>query len=292
MGKIYPLLMLRLAILCLGFCTLSCKSEAPVAPVIDMKDFVLPEPKEYTFATTPFWADEFEKDGLPDPAKWGYDVGNSGWGNNELQNYTNANIKNAHIENGVLTIEAIKEKLGTSNYTSARIVTKGKNDFLYGRVEAKAKIPAGRGNWAAIWMLASQTDYGTQFWPDNGEIDILEHVGYDPGVLHASVHTKAFNHMINTQKTATALVDKWDTEFHLYRIDWTPDYIRAFVDNKQFFEFKNTRSGWEQWPFNRKQHILMNLAIGGNWGGIKGVDDTIFPNKFQIDYVRVYAMNP
>lgn len=292
LGKIYPLLMLRLAILCLGFCTLSCKSEAPVAPVIDMKDFVPPEPKEYTFATTPFWADEFEKDGLPDPAKWGYDVGNSGWGNNELQNYTNANIKNAHIENGVLTIEAIKERLGTSNYTSARIVTKGKNDFLYGRVEAKAKIPAGRGNWAAIWMLASQTDYGTQFWPDNGEIDILEHVGFDPGVLHASVHTKAFNHMINTQKTATALVDKWDTEFHLYRIDWTPDYIRAFVDNKQFFEFKNTRSGWEQWPFNRKQHILMNLAIGGNWGGIKGVDDTIFPNKFQIDYVRVYAMNP
>jgi beta-glucanase (GH16 family) len=117
-------------------------------------------------------------------------------------------------------------------------------------------------------------------------------VGYDPGVLHASVHTKAFNHMINTQKTATAIVDKWDTEFHLYRIDWTPDYVRAFIDNKQFFEHKNTRSGWEQWPFDRKQHILMNLAIGGNWGGIKGVDDTIFPNKFQIDYVRVYALNP
>ena len=285
--------MLRLSILLLSLCTLSCKSEEPtVEPATVIQTLPIVPPKEYSFAATPFWADEFEKNGLPDPAKWGYDEGGSGWGNNELQNYTNANIKNAHIENGVLTIEAIKEKLGTSNYTSARIVTKGKNDFLYGRVEAKAKIPAGRGNWAAIWMLASQTDYGTQFWPDNGEIDILEHVGYDPGVLHASVHTKAFNHMINTQKTATALVDKWDTEFHLYRIDWTPDYIRAFVDNKQFFEFKNTRSGWEQWPFNRKQHILMNLAIGGNWGGIKGVDDTIFPNKFQIDYVRVYAMNP
>ncbi|MCE4217536.1 family 16 glycosylhydrolase [Pseudarcicella sp. GAP-15] len=257
-----------------------------------MTDFVVPPPKEYTFAATPFWADEFEKDGLPDPAKWGYDVGNSGWGNNELQNYTNANIKNAHIENGILTIEAIKEKLGTSNYTSARLVTKGKNDFLYGRIEAKAKIPAGRGNWPAIWMLASQSDYGTQYWPDNGEIDILEHVGYDPGVMHASVHTKAYNHVIGTQKTATTTLANWDTEFHTFRVDWTPDYVRAFIDDKQYFEFKNPKGGWEQWPFDKKQHILMNLAIGGNWGGQKGVDDTIFPNKFQIDYIRVYALNP
>ena len=165
--------MLRLALIAFSLSTFSCKSEEPVKPAIDMTDFVVPPPKEYTFAATPFWADEFEKDGLPDPAKWGYDVGNSGWGNNELQNYTNANIKNAHIENGILTIEAIKERLGTSNFTSARLVTKGKNDFLYGRIEAKAKIPAGRGNWPAIWMLASQSDYGTQYWPDNGEIDIF-----------------------------------------------------------------------------------------------------------------------
>jgi beta-glucanase (GH16 family) len=141
-------------------------------------------------------------------------------------------------------------------------------------------------------MLASQSDYGSQFWPDNGEIDILEHVGYDPGVMHASIHTKAFNHVIGTQKTATTLLDKWDTEFHVFRIDWTPDYIRAFIDGKQYFEFQNPKGGWEQWPFDKKQHILMNLAIGGNWGGQKGVDDSIFPNKFQIDYVRVYALNP
>jgi beta-glucanase (GH16 family) len=257
-----------------------------------MNDFVVPPRKEYTFAEKPFWADEFDKDGLPDDTKWGYDVGNSGWGNNELQNYTKANIKNAHIENGILTIEAIKETAGSSAYTSARLVTKGKNDFLYGRVEAKAKIPAGRGNWPAIWMLASQSDYGSQFWPDNGEIDILEHVGYNPGVIHASVHTKAFNHVIGTQKTATTTLDKWDSEFHVFRIDWTPDYIRAFIDGKQYFEFPNPKGGWEQWPFDKKQHILMNLAIGGNWGGQKGVDDSIFPNKFQIDYIRVYALNP
>ena len=138
--------MLRLALIIFSLSTISCKSDAPVTPAIDMTNFVAPPPKEYTFAATPFWADEFEKDGLPDPAKWGYDVGNSGWGNNELQNYTNANIKNAHIENGILTIEAIKEQLGTSNYTSARLVTKGKNDFLYGRIETKTKIPTDRRN--------------------------------------------------------------------------------------------------------------------------------------------------
>ena len=169
--------MLRLAILAFGLSSISCKSEEPVKPVININDFVAPPAKEYTFATTPFWADEFDKAGLPDASKWGYDVGNSGWGNNELQNYTNANIKNAHIENGILTIEAIKETAGSSAYTSARIVTKGKNDFLYGRVEARAKIPAGRGNWPAIWMLASQSDYGAQYWPDNGEIDISELIG-------------------------------------------------------------------------------------------------------------------
>lgn len=285
--------MLRLSILLVSLCTLSCKSEEPtVEPATVIQTLPIVPPKEYSFAATPFWADEFEKNGLPDPAKWGYDEGGSGWGNNELQYYTKANIKNAHIEDGVLTIEAIKEKLDNSNYSSARLVTKGKNDFLYGRVEARAKIPAGRGNWAAIWMLASQSDYGKQFWPDNGEIDILEHVGYDPGIIHASVHTKAYNHMINTQKTSRAILDKWDTEFHLFRIDWTPDYIRSYIDGKLYFEFQNPKSSWEQWPFDKKQHILMNLAIGGNWGGQKGVDDTVFPNKFQIDYIRVYALNP
>jgi len=245
-----------------------------------------------SFASTPFWADEFDTDGLPNPAKWTYDVGNGGWGNNELQYYTNANIKNAHIENGILTIEAIKEVSGTSSYSSARLLTKGRNDFLYGRVEVRAKIPAGRGNWPAIWMLASQSDYGSQFWPDNGNINILECVGYDPGVVHASIQTKAFNSLIGTQKTAATTLNDFDTAFHVHRMDWTPDYIRTFIDGVQYFEFTNSKAGWEQWPFDRKQHILMNLAVGGNLGGKQGVDNTIFPNKFQIDYVRVFAFIP
>jgi len=249
-------------------------------------------PKVYTFSATPIWADEFDTPGLPDSKIWSYDVGGSGWGNNELQYYTEADKDNVHIENGLLTIEAKKEYFGGKNYTSARIVSKGKKDFLYGKVEVRAKVPVGRGNWPAIWTLASQSDYGTQYWPDNGEIDILEHVGFDPAVMHFSVHTKAFNHVIGTQKTSTTQVDDFGTAFHVYSIEWTPKTIQAYIDGKQYFYFENSGKGWEEWPFDKKQHILLNLAIGGNWGGQKGVDDSIFPNKFYIDYVRVYGLNP
>ena len=273
--------------------SLACKSSetlAPAPPVI-MQTPAAPL-KVYSFSATPVWSDEFDTPGLPDSKIWSYDVGGSGWGNNELQYYTDADIDNAHIENGILTIEAKKESFGGKNYTSARIVTKGKKDMLYGKVEVRAKVPAGRGNWPAIWMLGSQSDYGTQFWPDNGEIDILEHVGFDPAVMHFSVHTKSFNHVIGTQKTSTTKIDDFDTAFHVYSIEWTPKTIQAFIDGKQYFYFENSGKGWEEWPFDKKQHVLINMAVGGNWGGQKGVDDTIFPNKFQIDYVRVYSLNP
>ena len=273
--------------------SLACKSSealAPAPPVITQTPAA--PPKVYSFSATPVWSDEFDTPGLPDSKIWSYDVGGSGWGNNELQYYTDADIDNAHIENGILTIEAKKESFGGKNYTSARIVTKGKKDMLYGKVEVRAKVPAGRGNWPAIWMLGSQSDYGTQFWPDNGEIDILEHVGFDPAVMHFSVHTKSFNHVIGTQKTSTTKIDDFDTAFHVYSIEWTPKTIQAFIDGKQYFYFENSGKGWEEWPFDKKQHVLINMAVGGNWGGQKGVDDTIFPNKFQIDYVRVYSLNP
>ena len=273
--------------------SLACKSSetlAPSPPVITQTPAATS--KVYTFSATPVWSDEFDTPGLPDSKIWSYDVGGSGWGNNELQYYTDADIDNAHIENGILTIEAKKESFGGKNYTSARIVTKGKKDMLYGKVEVRAKVPAGRGNWPAIWMLGSQSDYGTQFWPDNGEIDILEHVGFDPAVMHFSVHTKSFNHVIGTQKTSTTKIDDFDTAFHVYSIEWTPKTIQAFIDGKQYFYFENSGKGWEEWPFDKKQHVLINMAVGGNWGGQKGVDDTIFPNKFQIDYVRVYSLNP
>lgn len=244
----------------------------------------------YQFSTTPFWADEFDYEGLPDNTKWSYDVGseNNGWGNNELQYYTHADLRNVIVEDDVLKIIAHNEEKDGYDYTSARLVSKGKADFLYGRFEVRAKVPQGKGTWPAVWMLPTEWTYGG--WPSSGEIDILEHVGYDQDVVHISVHTKAYHHSINTQKTATKKIEKASQEFHVYRVDWTPSYIKGFVDDAEIFHFTNEGTGFEVWPFDQKFHWLINLAIGGNWGGQHGVDNSIFPTTFEIDYVRVYNL--
>jgi beta-glucanase (GH16 family) len=237
------------------------------------------------------WADEFDYTGLPDPQKWGYDVGGHGWGNKELQFYTGRRLENARVENGHLVIEARKESWQGSPYTSARLVTKGKGDWTYGRIEVRAKLPSGRGTWPAIWMLPTGWEYGS--WPDSGEIDIMEHVGFDPDVVHASVHTKSYNHKINTHKTAKLGVSNARTGFNVYAIEWTPDEIRAFINKQHYFTFKNERltnssAGFGEWPFDKPFHLLLNLAVGGNWGGAQGVDETIWPQRMEVDYVRVY----
>jgi beta-glucanase (GH16 family) len=237
------------------------------------------------------WADEFDYTGLPDPQKWGYDVGGHGWGNKELQFYTGRRLENARVENGHLVIEARKESWQGSPYTSARLVTKGKGDWTYGRIEVRAKLPSGRGTWPAIWMLPTGWEYGS--WPDSGEIDIMEHVGFDPDVVHASVHTKSYNHKINTHKTAKLGVSNARTGFNVYAIEWTPDEIRAFINKQYYFTFKNERltnssAGFGEWPFDKPFHLLLNLAVGGNWGGAQGVDETIWPQRMEVDYVRVY----
>nr|WP_315394915.1 family 16 glycosylhydrolase [uncultured Sphingobacterium sp.] len=246
----------------------------------------------YRFSTEPVWADEFNYEGLPDTTKWSYDVGSkyNGWGNNEDQYYVASSLKNSVVGKGVLKIKALKESKGGKPYTSARLVSKDKGDFLYGRFEARAKLPRGRGNWPAIWMLPTASKYGN--WPNSGEIDILEHVGYDQDVLHISTHTKAYNHNINTQKTATTKVAGVSDDFHLYRVDWTPEYIKGFIDDQEIFSVQNEHKTLAEWPFDQKFHWLLNLAIGGNWGGKHGVDDKIFPNVFEIDYVRVYELLP
>jgi len=237
------------------------------------------------------WSDEFDEDGLPDANKWGYDVGGHGWGNKELQYYTSARKENARVENGHLIIEARKDAWEGREYTSARLVSKGKGDWTYGRFEVRAKLPTGRGTWPAIWMLPTHRDYGG--WPDGGEIDIMEHVGFDPNVIHASVHTKSYHHSIGTQKTAKIKVETARTEFNTYAVEWTPEDIRAFVNEKHYFTFKNERiknsaAGYKQWPFDKPFHILLNIAVGGTWGGQKGVDKTIWPQRMEVDYVRVY----
>jgi len=244
----------------------------------------------YTFSSSPTWADEFNYTGLPDTTKWSYDVGSmhNGWGNNELQYYTKAAPKNVYVKDGKLKITALKEKKEALEYTSTRLISKTKGDFVYGRFEARAIVPKGRGTWPAIWMLPTDRKYGS--WPNSGEIDILEHVGYDMDVVHISVHTKSYHHSIQTQKTATKKIQAASEQFHLYRIDWTPEYIKGFVDDVEIFHFDNEKKSYQEWPFDQKFHWLINLAVGGFWGGLKGIDDTAFPATFEVDYVRVYDL--
>ena len=242
------------------------------------------------------WSDEFDTDGLPDATKWSYDVGGHGWGNNELQFYTDARLPNARVEDGSLIIEARKEPFEGRDYTSARLVTKGKGQWTYGRFEVRAKLPSGRGTWPAIWMLASENNYGDSYWPDNGEIDIMEHVGYNPDVVHATVHTAAFNHKVGTQKGSQTRVAGARSSFNVYRIEWNERSIAAYLNDDLYFTFLNERlsnenADYQQWPFDKPFHLLLNIAVGGDWGGAEGVDDSIWPQQMEVDYVRVYRKN-
>ena len=241
----------------------------------------------WTFEATPAWQDEFDYTGLPDAAKWSFQQGGHGWGNNEMQHYTDS-IDNAFVGDGVLTIAARKERRQERNYTSARLVSKGKGDFLYGRFEIRARLPSGKGTWPALWMLPTEKAYGD--WPRSGEIDIMEHVGYDPGKIHITMHTEAYNHRINTQRTGTKVIDDAMTQFHRYRTDWTPDAIRGYIDDVLVLDFPNEGTGSKAWPFDKRFHFLINIAVGGDWGGQQGVDDKSFPAEMQIDYVRAYRM--
>lgn len=230
------------------------------------------------------WSDEFDKKGLPDAAKWNYDTGGSGFGNEEAQFYTKDRLENARVENGKLIIEARRENRDDKKYTSARLLSKGKFSFQYGTLEVRAKLPKGRGTWPAIWIMSEDM----KKWPDDGELDIMEHVGYHQGYIHASVHTKKYNHVLHTQKTDTLFVKDASDKFHVYKTDWSPEKIEVYIDNQKFFTYENKEKSDEAWPFDKPYFIILNLAIGGFWGGKEGIDDTIFPQKFEIDYVRVY----
>jgi len=239
------------------------------------------------FEDTPAWQDEFDRDGAPDPAKWGYDTGGHGWGNNELQTYTRSG-DNAFVRDGVLHVVAKRQQRKGRQFTSARLVSKGKGDFRYGRFEARAKLPPGRGTWPAIWMLPTGNAYGG--WPKSGEIDIMEHVGFDPDVVHVTMHTDAYNHVKGTQKTATRRVPGATQSFHVYRVDWTPEVIRGYIDGEPMYEYPNEGTGPAAWPFDQPFHFLLNVAVGGNWGGQQGVDEMAFPATMEVDYVRAYRM--
>lgn len=234
------------------------------------------------------WSDEFDHEGMPDTTKWNYDTrGNEyGWGNNEKQWYPVADPDNAYIRDGILTITAIKEPTFGKDYSSARLTTKGKGDWKYCKVEVRAKVPSGRGTWPAIWMLPTENTYGG--WPKSGEIDIMEHVGFNPDTVFSTVHTAAFNHTIGTQVGKKTGLPTATTEYHVYTTEWNENEIKSYVDGEHYFTFTNNGEGFEAWPFDQPFHLILNLAIGGGLGGKKGIDDSKFPHEFQIDYVRVY----
>lgn len=239
------------------------------------------------------WADEFSTNGLPDAAKWTCEVGGHGWGNNELQYYTDKRTENARVENGVLIIEMRKEAFAGSNYTSARLISKNKGDWKYGKMEIRAKLPKGKGTWPAIWMLPTEWNLGNGSWPDNGEIDIMEHVGYDPGRVHGTIHCRKYNHSIGTQKGGNKVISDAQDAFHTYSILWSESKIEWFIDDVLYFSFLNEGKGWEYWPFDKAYHMILNVAMGGGWGGAQGIDETITSAKMEVDYVRVYStINP
>ncbi len=274
-----------------GYRTGGKVSQAYVQEVTAAPEDVKAKGYEYDYDSLTYdlvWSDEFDYEGLPDDSKWGYDVGGSGWGNNELQYYTDDS--NAYVKDGILVIEARKEEKEGKAYTSARMITKNKGDWLYGKIEVKAKLPDGRGTWPAIWMLPTDWEYGG--WPASGEIDIMEHVGYNQDTVHASIHTESYYHKIRTHKTGTKLVKGASEDFHVYSIEWLPDKIIAFIDGEEYFTFEPTKykanPTYKEWPFDKRFHLLLNIAVGGDWGGAMGVDESIFPKQMLVDYVRVY----
>jgi beta-glucanase (GH16 family) len=234
------------------------------------------------------WSDEFNYYGLPDSAKWDFETkGNeTGWGNNEKQFYTHRLTSNAIVKDGFLHIIARKEDKGNKNYTSARLSTSEKFNFTYGRVDVKAKLPSGTGTWPAIWMLGQSRK--TTKWPDCGEIDIMEHVGYEKDSIHGTVHTAAYNHIKRTQKGNAVFIENPYNKFNIYSIIWDKDKIEFLLNNKVYFVFKNESRTKAEWPFDDPFYLILNVAVGGNWGGKKGIDNTVFPATMVIDYVRVF----
>ncbi len=230
------------------------------------------------------WSDEFDYEGLPDSAKWDYETGYIR--NDERQFYTKKRPENVRVEDDNLVIESRKDNYNDHSYTSASLVTRGKAEWQYAKIEVRAKLPTGRGMWPAIWMLGTNID--KVGWPACGEIDIMENVGYDPDVVHANIHTEAYNHVKGTNKGNSMPVEAPYEQYHTYTVEWLPQKISFDIDGEQYFTFQKEADDPGVWPFDQKFYLIINAAIGGSWGGAEGVDDSIFPQKYYVDYVRVY----
>jgi len=235
------------------------------------------------------WSDEFSGSYAPDASNWGYDTGAGGWGNREVQTYT-TQIQNARQEGGLLIIEAVK----TGNtWTSARLLTNNKHEFKYGRFVWRARLPVGSGTWPALWLLGE--NFGSAGWPGCGEIDVMEHVGKDPGWVQSAVHTpSSYGNTVNFKKKFIATAN---SEFHVYQLNWTYEKLEFSVDSVLMYTYKPAVRNTSTWPFDKPFFLIMNVAMGGNMGsdpqyetgGLKnGIDPTLTSARMEIDYVRVY----
>lgn len=229
--------------------------------------------------------DEFDSDGAPNSGIWGYDIGtgSNGWGNNELQYYTD-NSDNIQVQNGFLLITAKEESFNGSNYTSGRLVTRGKFEQTYGRFETRIKLPFGQGIWPAFWLLGANEE---EIWPQKGEIDIMEYRGQEPTKILGSVHGPGYAAGEAISKAYILENDRFDTDFHIFGIEWGPTYINFYVDDVLYNQITPSDVTGD-WVFDKPFYILMNVAVGGDFVGSPN-NETIFPQSMLVDYVRVYA---
>ncbi|MDE2126676.1 MAG: glycoside hydrolase family 16 protein [Armatimonadetes bacterium] len=228
------------------------------------------------------WHDEFSGNGLPDPKKWGWEVGMLR--NHEAEYYTKDRLANARVENGHLTITGIHEPYKGAQFTSASLQTHDTFSFEYGRLEVRAKLPGGSGTWPAIWLMGE--DVGQTGWPRCGELDVMEHVAFDAAGIHGTVHLPHPDGQGQASAGGTVQAPDCTTAWHVYGMNWSPQAISFSLDGKPYFRYPY--SGPQSWVFDKPMYLIINLAIGGDWGGQHGLDPAAYPQKFQIDYVRVW----
>ncbi|MDE6206765.1 MAG: family 16 glycosylhydrolase [Muribaculaceae bacterium] len=235
------------------------------------------------------WNDEFDTPGRLDPAHWTHEVQGPGWVNNELQTYVKESVNGVNVTevvDGHLAIHCFKQ--GDKVY-SGRVYANVGTGWTYGIFEASIKLPTGRGTWPAYWMMPVNNDFAANPWPRCGEIDIMEEVGYHANYTSSSIHCEAYNHVMGTQKTAERLTQGAQDDYHTYRLEWTPDYIATYVDDKALLIFNNDGKGnVATWPFFRPFYVIFNLAWGGDWGAAQGVDESCLPATMEVDYIRVF----
>ena len=232
------------------------------------------------------WSDEFNTPGLPDSTKWDYEVGKVR--NDELQYYTYKRSENARIQDTVLIIEAHKEAFKGAGYTAASLISRYKGDWLYGKFEISAKVPTGKGTWPAVWMMPTNDEYGG--WPNSGELDIMEFVGFDASKLHFNAHYQGTNGSGHESSGSSFISSEPYNKFITFTFIWAPDKVEWWADGVKKYTYTKPSDDPKVWPFNKMFYMILNLAYGGEWGAQQGIDDTKLPHKFLIDYVRVYQL--